>query len=65
MTTVEPRALNMTDSAAYLGISRATLWRLITAGAIPVIVIGDTEQRPLRRIARADLDDFIDRQRAS
>jgi excisionase family DNA binding protein len=42
------------EGARLLGISRATLYRLVAAGEIPIVRIGRSS-----RIRRKDLDDFI------
>ena len=47
-------AFSVTGAANYLGISRSGLYRLIDAGAIPVVKIG---ARTLFR--RVDLDEFL------
>jgi excisionase family DNA binding protein len=48
--------LTMRRGAEFLGVSRATLWRLIHAGRIPTM-----ELTPgTRRLRRADLEAFVD-----
>lgn len=50
--------LSTKDAAKYIGLSRAGLYRKITAGEIPVHKLG--EHRNCRVvIARADLDAFV------
>ena len=50
--------LSMKDAAKYIGVSRAGLYRRVTAGEIPVHKLG--ERRNCRVvIARADLDEFV------
>ena len=46
-----PLLLNMTSAAAFLGVSRGTLWRLIQAGRlVPIEILPGS-----RRMRRTDL----------
>lgn len=54
------RLLPTREAAAYLGIGRATLYKLIGSGDMPTVHIGS---RTL--IDQQDLDVYIDRQKAS
>lgn len=48
--------LNMTSAAAYLGVSRSTLYRLITRGEIIPVIIPSTS---LQRIRVSDLEKLV------
>lgn len=55
------QVLTLNEAASYLAISRATLYRLIGRGALPVVRV--TEAR--RGITRADLDAYITSRRSA
>lgn len=40
MDTVKPRGMSRVDAARYVGVSRATMDRLIEAGAVKTKLIG-------------------------
>lgn len=63
MSIIEsPRSLLSIDEAAtYLGISRASLYRLIKSGALPSVRVLKRKQL----LARIDLDAFIKTQTAT
>jgi excisionase family DNA binding protein len=52
------RLLNVTDAAAYLGISAWHVRRLVWRGDLPSVRIGR-----LVRLDRGDLDEFVDRRK--
>lgn len=58
--TQESALLKIEQAAKYLAISRRTLWTLIADKEIPSIRF-----RRTTRIARADLDQFIQNQRGA
>ena len=51
--------LGVRDAAAWLGVSRRTLWKLIGMGAMPVVRVG----RRTIRVDRADLRQFVEERR--
>jgi prophage regulatory protein len=59
---MEARILRPADAATYLGVSRMTIYRLVSRGELP---------KPLRMARNAvgwdihDLDDFIERLKCS
>ncbi len=52
--SIRPAALRIAEAANYLSVSADTMRRLVRAGDIPHLRIGSGI-----RIARADLDDYI------
>ena len=50
-----PRLLDYRGAAEYLGVSYSTVRRLISSGALRVVMIGS-----LPRLDRGDLDEYID-----
>lgn len=58
-SVLSPLLLTPEEAAELLRIGRATLYRLLAAGAIRSIKVGG-----LRRIAVADLEAYIERLRA-
>lgn len=61
MTTVH---LKIQAIAAELGVSEMTVHNLITGGSLPAVNIG-TGKRAHWRVSRADLDRYLDEQRAA
>lgn len=57
--TIEPKLLTAEQAAAQLGISRTSVYKLISDGDLPGVVVGDGA----RRIVVQDLDDYIARLR--
>lgn len=59
---ITPALLNKEQAAIYLGVSRATLERLVSLGNIPVVRMPGTGTagRPRNMYAVAALDRFID-----
>ena len=51
-----PLLMGMGDAAAFLGVSRTTLWRMIQAGRIEKVEILPGRHR----VRRADLERFVD-----
>ena len=51
-----PLLMGMGDAAAFLGVSRTTLWRMIQAGRIEKVEILPGSHR----VRRADLERFVD-----
>lgn len=49
--------MSITSAAHYLDVSRWTLYRLIEDGEFPTLYV-----KTLRRVRRADLDAYIERQ---
>lgn len=56
MKDIEPATLRVDEAVAYIGISRAGIWRQVKKGALPAVRIGG---RTLFR--RCDLDALIER----
>ncbi len=51
-------ALRIGEAAAAIGVCRATFWRLMHAGEIPVVRLGGC-----RRILRRDLERYLEAHR--
>lgn len=51
---VVPEALTYEAAAAFLGVSRTTLKRLVASGALPLVSVGGP-----KRIRRADLTEYL------
>lgn len=47
------------DAAAYLGVSRSTLWRLAKRGSVHPIKLNKAAPNGLLVFARADLDEYL------
>jgi len=54
-------SLSPDEAAGWLGVSPATVRRLLAAGRLPFVELG-TGERPLRRIAISALERFVDPQ---
>lgn len=52
-------ALSPDEAADWLGVSPATVRRLLASGRLPFVEVG-TGERPLRRIALSALERFVD-----
>lgn len=48
------KTLSLTEAEKYLGVSRATLWRIIRQYKIPTYT--DVLDRRVKRVRRADID---------
>lgn len=48
----EPRLLRIPEAAAYLNISRTTMYRLINDGAVRTVMVGQRKRVPLAEIDR-------------
>lgn len=57
MTTAEPVAVNMTQAAQLLGVSRPTLYRLARTPGFPVVHLGGCT-----RVLVSDLQDWARQQ---
>lgn len=57
--TVKPRLLSVVEAARYIGVSRATMHRMIDLGIVPHVRV--TPGR--KHLDRADLDAHIERSR--
>ena len=55
-STIERRLLNMEDAATYLGISKHTIYTMVSQRRIPVTKIGK-----LNKFDRLKLDAFIEK----
>lgn len=49
-----PKTFTLTEAEKYLGISRATLWRIIRQFKIPTYT--DVLDRRIKRVRRTDID---------
>jgi predicted DNA-binding transcriptional regulator AlpA len=58
---VVPAALSAADAAAYLGLSRASVWRMTAAGALPRPVMLSPGRRAWLRV---ELDLWLEQRRA-
>ncbi len=58
---IETQALNTTDAAAYIGVSRSTLYLYIQRGILTPFYLppGRHGSKPIARIRLADLDRFV------
>jgi excisionase family DNA binding protein len=54
--------LTIPEVAAQIGVTRGTVYNLISAGAFPTVDIG-LGGRPKTRVAKADLDAWIESRR--
>lgn len=52
--TDNPKTLTLTEAEKYLGVSRATLWRIIRQYKITTYT--DVLDRRVKRVKRADID---------
>ena len=52
--TDNPKTLTLTEAEKYLGVSRATLWRIIRQYKITTYT--DVLDRRVKRVRRADID---------
>lgn len=52
--TDNPKTLTLTEAEKYLGVSRATLWRIIRQYKIATYT--DVLDRRVKRVKRADID---------
>lgn len=52
--TDNPKTLTLTEAEKYLGVSRATLWRVIRQYKIATYT--DVLDRRVKRVRRADID---------
>lgn len=49
-----PKTFTLTEAEKYLGVSRATLWRIIRQFKIPTYT--DVLDRRIKRVRRTDID---------
>ena len=63
-TTKGTALLTINEAAEELRVSRRTIYRYISDGALPTVNIG-REKRSRSRIAREALDAFIERSRSA
>jgi len=49
-----PKTFTLTEAEKYLGVSRATLWRVIRQYKIPTYM--DVLDRRVKRVRRSDID---------
>ncbi|MDQ3803887.1 MAG: helix-turn-helix domain-containing protein [Acidobacteriota bacterium] len=52
-----PKTFTLTEAEKYLGVSRATLWRLIRQYKVPTFT--DVLDRRVKRVRRADIDQIL------
>lgn len=52
-----PKTLTLTEAEKYLGVSRATLWRLIRQ--YKVTTFTDVLDRRVKRVRRSDIDQIL------
>jgi predicted DNA-binding transcriptional regulator AlpA len=52
-----PKTFTLTEAEKYLGVSRATLWRLIRQYTVPTFT--DVLDRRVKRVRRSDLDRIL------
>lgn len=66
-TRPEPlgRVLRLPEAAAFTGLSRATLWRLLDAGKFPKPIALTEGRRPTRGWLLEELDAWIDQRKAA
>jgi excisionase family DNA binding protein len=62
-TSLEPAALSVTDAAAYMGVSRATLYRIAAECGTGSSGLQVVRVRGRRLFLRRDLDAYLARQR--
>jgi excisionase family DNA binding protein len=55
--TDKPKTLTLTEAEKYLGVSRATLWRIIRQYKITTYT--DVLDRRVKRVKRADIDTVL------
>lgn len=55
--TDNPKTLTLTEAEKYLGVSRATLWRIIRQYKITTYT--DVLDRRVKRVKRADIDTVL------
>jgi predicted DNA-binding transcriptional regulator AlpA len=52
-----PKTFTLTEAEKYMGVSRATLWRIIRQYNVPTFA--DVLDRRVKRVRRADIDDIL------
>lgn len=60
----KPKLLKVNEAAAQLGISREQVYALISRGELASVKIPGRNQAWARRIEQAEIDAFIERNRA-
>lgn len=63
--TVTPAALSVNDAAAYIGVSRATLYRITAESGTSPTGLRPLRVRGRRLFLRTDLDAYLRRQRVA
>lgn len=56
----ERAVMTRVEASEYLGISYATLWRMVREGQVPFVLVGKTA-----RYRREDLDAYLDAQKST